>query len=53
MIENRSVFDYGRKGEFMANVYAYIRVSNREAELGQAMDCTEGVGDFRKKHLCR
>ncbi len=30
MIENRSVFDYGRKGEFMANVYAYIRVSSRE-----------------------
>ncbi len=30
MIENRSVFDYDRKGEFMANVYAYIRVSSRE-----------------------
>lgn len=37
MIENRSVFDYGRKGEFMANVYAYIRVSSREQNEDRQM----------------
>ena len=37
MIENRSVFAYDRKGEFMANVYAYIRVSSREQNEDRQM----------------
>lgn len=37
MIENRSVFAYDRKGEFMANVYAYIRVSSRDQNEDRQM----------------
>ena len=37
MIENRSVFAYDRKGEFMTNVYAYIRVSSREQNEDRQM----------------
>lgn len=35
--DGKQVFDYGRKGEFMANVYAYIRVSSRDQNEDRQM----------------
>ena len=48
MIENRSVFAYDRKGEFMANVYAYIRVSSREQNEDRQMNALQEKGVFSR-----